>query len=97
MESYLVIKIILSPFNNADKHCLDDLVDKTLVNVWSSQRINYPGCNFSCGISNLKLLTVTEWAGIAFTVAIILMTGDGFNFLNKVFKQKKKRMNTVER
>jgi len=24
-----VIKIILSPFNNADKHCLDDLVDKT--------------------------------------------------------------------
>jgi len=89
-----VIKIILSPFNNANKHCLDDLVDTTLVTVHSSQRINYPRCNFSCGISNLKLLTASEWAGVAFTIAIILTTEDGFNLFDKVFKQKKKRMNT---
>ncbi len=86
-----VIKILLSPFNNADKHCLDDLVDKTLVTVHSSQRINYTRCNFSCGISDLKLLTASEWAGVAFTIAIILMTEDGFNLFNKVFKCKRKR------
>jgi len=28
-----VLKIILSPFNNVDKHCLGDLIDKTLVTV----------------------------------------------------------------
>jgi len=48
-----VIKILLSPFNNDDKHCLDDLVDKALVTVWSSQRTNYPRCSFTHGILNL--------------------------------------------
>jgi len=64
-----VIKITLSPFNNADKHCLDDLVDKTLFTVCSSQRTNYQICSFTCGISNLKLLTASERASVAFTVA----------------------------
>jgi len=77
-----VIKTILSPFNNADKNCRDDLVDKTLVTVWSSQRINYPRCNFSHGISNLKLLTATKWASVAFTVVLSLTTEDGFNLFN---------------
>jgi len=86
-----VLKIILSTFSNADKHCLDDLVDKTLVTVQSSQRNNYPRCNYSHGISNLKFLMATKWAGVTFTVALILTTEDGFKLFNKVFKQKRKR------
>jgi len=63
-----VIKIILSLFNTAGRESLDNLVDKTLVTVCSSERTNYPKCSFTCGISNLKLLTAIEWAGIALAV-----------------------------
>jgi len=55
-----VIKTLLSPFTNKEKHFLDDLVDQTLVTICSSERTKYPRCSFTCGISNLKLLTATE-------------------------------------
>jgi len=84
------IKTLLSPFTNKEKHFLDDLVDQTLVTICSSERTKYPRCSFTRGISNLKLLTATEWAGVAFTVALMMTTEAGYKLFNKVCKRKEK-------
>jgi len=91
-----VIKTIIIPFTNKEKH----LVDWTPVTVCSSERTKYPRCSFTCGISNLKLLTATEWAGVAFTVALMMTTQDGCKLFNKVSKRweknRKKNSNGTE-
>jgi len=38
----------------------------------------------------LKLLTATEWAGVAFTVALMMTMEAGFKLFNKVCKRQKK-------
>jgi len=37
------------------------------------------------------LVTASEWASVAFTVAFILTTKDGFKLFTKVSKQKEKK------
>jgi len=94
------IKTLLSPFTNKEKHFLDDLVYQTLVTIHSSQRTKYPRCSFTHGISNLKLLTATKWAGVAFTVALMMTTEAGYKLFNKVCnrweKNSKKNLNGTE-
>jgi len=90
------IKTLLSPFTNKEKHFLDDLVDQTLVTVRSSERTKYPRCSFTRGISNLKLLTATEWAGVAFMVALMMTTEAGYKLFNKICKRtEKNRKNLI--
>jgi len=43
--------------------------------------------NFARGISNLKLLTAQEWAGVAFAIALIIRSDEGFHLFNKVYLQ----------
>jgi len=67
-----VIKIIVSSFNTHEKHYLDLLVDEILVPICSGERSKYLRTNFSCGISDLKLLTANEWGGVAFAMALMV-------------------------
>ena len=91
-----VIKTIISPFTNKEKHYLNDLVDQTLVTIHSSERTKYPRCSFTHGISNLKLLTATEWASVAFTVALMMTTQDGYKLFNKVSKRWEKNRRNIQ-
>ncbi len=94
-----VIKTLLSPFTNKEKHILDDLVNQTLVTICSSERTKYPRCSFTRGISNLKLLTATEWVGVAFMVALMMTTEAGYKLFNKVCKRQgknRKKLNGTE-
>jgi len=43
-----------------------------LVPICSGERLKYPRTNFSCGTSNLKLLTANEWGGVAFAMALMV-------------------------
>jgi len=90
-----VIKTLLSSFTTKEKHFLDDLVDKTLVNVRSSERTKFPRCSFTRGISNLKLLTATEWAGVAFTIALMMTMDVGYKLFHKVCKRMEKHRKKI--
>jgi len=90
-----VIKTLLSSFTMKKKHFLDDLVDKTLVNVCSSERTKYPRCSFTRGISNLKLLTATEWADVAFAIALMMTMDVGYKLFHKVCKRMEKHRKKI--
>ena len=91
-----VIKILLSSFTNKEKHFLDDLVDKTPVTIRSSERTKYPRCSFTHGISNLKLLTATKWAGVAFMVALMMTTEAGYKLLTKFVTDGKRIVREIQ-
>jgi len=85
-----VIKTLLSPFTNKEKNFLDDLVNQTLVTVCSFERMKYPRCSLTHDISNLKLLTATECAGVAFMVALMMTMEAGYKLFNKACKRWEK-------
>jgi len=69
-----VIKIVIGLFTAHEKHQMDVLVDKILVPVHSGERSKFPRTNFAHGVSNLKLLTANEWAGVAFAISLIVQS-----------------------
>jgi len=57
--------------------------------------------NFARGISNLKLLTAQEWAGVAFAISLIIRSDEGFHLFNTVYlrhlrKQEKLKETVTE-
>ena len=69
-----VIKIVIGLFTTCEKHMMDVLVDKILVPIRSGEQSKFPQTNFACGVSNLKLLTANEWAGVAFAISPIVQS-----------------------
>jgi len=50
----------------------------------SNQRNEFPRYMFSKGITNLTLLTASEWVGVAFLLAMITISSQGKNFWKSV-------------
>jgi len=80
-----VVKTIVAPLTPTEKTSLDHLVDSVLVPIRQGEQSKYPCANFSCGISNLKLLTATEWAGVVFALSLVVHTAQGFQLFKKLF------------
>jgi len=89
-----VTNIIISYFTTTEKHDLDIMVDNILVTIRSGERSKYPQTNFAKGISNLKLLTANEWAGVAFALSLLVSSDKGFRLFQKVCKRKRKQKAT---
>lgn len=67
---------------------IDDLVDKTIRSQNQNERRNFPRADFSKGITNLTQLTAQEWAGLSFTVYLVLLTRPGAaSYLTNVAKK----------
>jgi len=93
-----VVKLILNPFTNQEKAYLDKLCDRTLATIQSSeQKYYYPRCCFTHDLSRLKLLTASEWAGMALTVALIMRTEEGLKLFTKVCKRRLRNANMASR
>jgi len=83
-----VVKTIISNFTTREKHKLD-LVDEILVPIHSGERSKYPRTNFARGILNLKLLTASEWAGVAFAMVLLVNSNKGFKKFQTVCNRKR--------
>jgi len=81
-----MIKTIVDPLTPKEKHELDMLVDTILVAVCSGEQSKFLHLNFAHGISNLKLLSASEWADVAFSISLIVSSEQGFELFDKVFK-----------
>jgi len=62
---------------------LDKLVDKIVVPVKSSLKKDYQRCSFTCGITNLSLLTADEKAGVTFVLALVAASKPGSELFKK--------------
>jgi len=82
-----VIEVIMSPLNPTEKFHLDAIVDDIVVPVRSSLRKDYPRCSFTCGITNLTLLTADERSGVAFVLVLVAISKPGSDMLNKASKR----------
>ena len=60
------------------------LVNTIMVPVCSGEQSKYPCSNFAHGISNLKLVMASEWAGVAFSISLIVSSEQGFELFDKV-------------
>ncbi len=78
-----VIEVIISPMNPSEKYELDRIVDITVVPVRSTLRKDYPRCSFTCGITNLTLVTADERAEVAFVLALVAASKPGSDMLTK--------------
>jgi len=66
------IEVIISPMNPSEKYELDKIVDQIVVPVKSNLRKDYQRCSFTCGVTNLTLVTADERAGVAFVLALLV-------------------------
>jgi len=73
------------------------LCDRCFVTIRSSEKQNYPRCNFSGGITNLTLLTATEWAGALFTMTLLMRTEEGLQLFKKVCKRNLKNAKNMRK
>jgi len=80
-----LVKLALDKLTPTNKKRLDDLVDELLGGLRSSEKENYPRCNFSHGFTNLTMITSDEWAGMMFTLLIVMRTPDGEEIMGTVF------------
>jgi len=61
-------------------------------------RKDFPQCSFTCGITNLSLLTADERAGMAFVLALVAASKPGSDMLKKAarrIQQARKKGQTV--
>jgi len=56
----------------------------------------YPRTNFAHGVSNLKLLTVNEWAGLAFAIALIVCCCQGYNIYQNIYNHHLQKQQSSE-
>ncbi len=80
-----VVKIVIGSFTTREKHQMDILVDNILVPIQSGEQSKYPPKKIALGVSNLKLLTANEWAGVAFAISLIVHCCQGYNMFQKVY------------
>ena len=81
-----IIKILLAPLSNQEKSELDAISVNTFRHLKSNQKNEFPRYMFSKGITNLTLLTATEWVGVAFLLSLITISSRGQRFWDKVKK-----------
>jgi len=65
-------------------------MDEIVVPVRSSLKKDYPRCSFTCGITNLTLLTADEREGVAFVLALVAASKPGSDMLKKAAKKNLK-------
>ena len=78
-----VCKVFIEPLTATEKHELDLLVDQ-ICRERSTMRREYPRVNFTKGITNLKLITASEWAGVLFTLALLSTTSRGYALFRSI-------------
>ena len=71
-----------------EKHVLDKFVDYILLPQRQTVRRLFPRVDYTNGVSNLTQVTADEWAGVAFTVLIFLMTKPGISVHSSMMKSK---------
>jgi len=72
-------------------------VDEIVVPVRSSLKKDDPRCSFTCGITNLTLLTANERAGVAFVLALVAASKRGSDMLKKLQNKSKKQGKGVKK
>jgi len=90
-----VIKILLAPLNNQERSKLDSIAVSMFRNMKSNQRHEYPRYAFTKGITNLTLLTASEWVGVAFLLSMITISSEGRLFWNAVNRRLQPNGKTV--
>jgi len=92
-----VIEVIMLLLTPTEKYKLDGIVDEIVVLVRSSLKKYYPTCSFTCGITNLTLLTADERAGVAFLLALVAASKRGSDMLTKLQNKFKKQGKGVKK
>ena len=92
-----VIKTYVDYMSPIEKHVLDKFVDQVLVPQKQSERKMFPRVNFTNGVTNLTQITAEEWAGVAFTLLVFLMTQPGLCVHNSMVKRKFAKVPAEER
>ena len=72
-----LVKIVMGSLTDDEKTQLDNLVQRIMQRIRSSERMNFPRAFYSDGISNLTLVTSDEWAGIVFCLSLVISTREG--------------------
>jgi hypothetical protein len=67
------------------KAAIDRIVKNVLRCQKNSLRRKFPRADFSHGITNLTLLTATEWCGVLFTVLLLSMLKSGQHALSQAY------------
>jgi len=80
-----LVKLALDPLTPTQKKELDDLVDELFVGLRSSEKHQHPRTNFSHGFTNLTRITSDEWAGMLFTLLLVMRTDKGRHIMRNVF------------
>jgi len=90
-----VIKILLAPLNNQEKSQLDSISVHMFRHLKSNQKHDYPRYMFTKGVTNLTLLTASEWVGIAFLLSMFTISSCGQLFWNGVKERLQPNGETV--
>jgi hypothetical protein len=64
---------------------------------FGNERVNFLKSNFTHGYTNLTQLAADEWAGMSFTLLVILQSKDGKEILNSGFLPAMERVITKEK
>jgi len=72
-----IIKILIAPLNNQEKSKLDTICTEMFRYLKSNQKKEYPCYMFTKGITNLSLLTASEWVGVAFLFLMFTISSHG--------------------
>jgi hypothetical protein len=79
----LCVKIFIDPRSPISKAAIDDLVDHLFGNFRSLEKVNMFRNNFTHGITNLTMIPADEWAGMEFTLLLLIRTEVGFNIVKE--------------
>ena len=77
--------VVFSKLTVKNKATMDQIVDTVFRGQKNSVRKSYPRADFSHGITNLTLLTATEWGGVCFTLLLLTMVKSGEEVLGTAF------------
>lgn len=84
------IKIYIAPMTAKEKAELDSIIKEIIAGVRSSEKMCFPRSSFTRGMTNLKLLTAEEWAGLAFTLVLVHVSDVGATLFQKVYDRRTK-------
>jgi hypothetical protein len=77
------IKVFIDPLKPKTKAAVDNLVDYLSGQFRTSEKINMLKTNFTHGMTTLTMITANKWAGMAFTLLLLICTDSGFEILNE--------------
>jgi hypothetical protein len=80
----LVVRLSVDPLPDGDKVDLDHLVDRLFGKLQLTTTRDFLRTNFTHGFTNLTMITADEWAGMTYTLLILLRTECG----SKIFSAR---------